>query len=83
MPKFRKKPVVIEATRLKSEVRIATREGELTGKPGDWLITGVQGEVYPCGDSIFRQTYEPADEEAEAAFKVTSGSMPCRCPCED
>ena len=27
--------------------------------PGDWIITGVQGEMYPCKDEIFRLTYEP------------------------
>lgn len=27
---------------------------------GDWLITGVEGERYPCSDSIFQATYEPA-----------------------
>lgn len=26
--------------------------------PGDWLIRGVEGEVYPCKDSIFRATYD-------------------------
>ena len=28
--------------------------------PGDWVITGVQGERYPCKPSIFDATYEPA-----------------------
>jgi hypothetical protein len=25
---------------------------------GDWIIRGVQGEHYPCVDSVFRATYE-------------------------
>lgn len=29
--------------------------------PGDWIIRGVQGELYPCKPDIFEQTYEPAD----------------------
>lgn len=29
--------------------------------PGDWIITGVKGESYPCKDEIFRATYEPAE----------------------
>jgi hypothetical protein len=33
--------------------------------PSDWIITGIKGEHYPCKDAIFRETYEPADEEAE------------------
>lgn len=30
--------------------------------PGDWIITGVAGERYPCKDHIFRQTYEAVGE---------------------
>jgi len=28
--------------------------------PGDMLITGVKGEIYPCKLDIFAETYEPA-----------------------
>ena len=41
-----------------------TLENEVLGQfvtPGDWIITGVQGERYPCKDDIFRVTYEPVD----------------------
>ena len=55
---FRKKPVEIYARQLTERCTINTREGELVSEPGDWLITGVEGEVYPCGDSISRKTYE-------------------------
>ena len=27
--------------------------------PGDWIITGVKGERYPCKPDIFEQTYDP------------------------
>ena len=27
--------------------------------PGDWIITGVKGERYPCKPDIFEATYEP------------------------
>lgn len=27
--------------------------------PGDWIITGVKGERYPCKPDIFAATYEP------------------------
>lgn len=30
--------------------------------PGDWIVTGVKGEMYPCKDEIFRLTYEPAGD---------------------
>lgn len=29
-------------------------------EPGDWIIMGVKGEVYPCKPDIFTATYEPA-----------------------
>jgi len=29
--------------------------------PGDWIITGVKGEYYPCKPDIFEMTYQPAD----------------------
>ena len=38
---------------------IDTLEGGHTACPGDWIITGVEGEFYPCKPSIFNKTYEP------------------------
>ncbi len=80
MPKFRKKPVVIEAVRwtgdnqteigaFDSRIEIAeanrlaipTLEGEMCADPGDWIIRGVKGEVYPCKPDIFDATYEGAE----------------------
>jgi hypothetical protein len=40
---------------------IDTLEGGHVVCPGDWIITGVQGEHYPIKDAIFRETYEPAN----------------------
>ncbi len=79
--KFRKKPVIIEATQwfqygdhpavLQSPLDgypdgytlyhngwIQTLEGGHIVTPGDWIITGVQGENYPCKPDIFEMTYE-------------------------
>ena len=39
---------------------IETLEGRMTVLPGDWIITGVKGERYPCKPDIFGATYEPA-----------------------
>lgn len=88
MPKFRKKPVVIEAMQFRgpqiddvdymvkfdnwidanqgervcrykgSNLYIQTLEGEMEAKPGDWIIKGVAGELYPCDPEIFNATYE-------------------------
>lgn len=40
---------------------IETLEGRMTVTPGDWIITGVKGEHYPCKPDIFQATYEPAE----------------------
>ena len=40
---------------------IRTLEGVMTVIVGDWIITGGNGERYPCKDDIFKKTYEPAD----------------------
>ena len=101
--KFRKKPVVIEATQFtramaegtavlpdgvvmasrklgangkfpdyaddgkylinfstQHEHHIQTLEGRMNVQIGEWIITGVQGEHYPCKPDIFEATYEPA-----------------------
>jgi hypothetical protein len=72
MPKFRKKPVVIEAWQYtgdnfhgpllrgpnETQAYIETLEGPLNVSDGDWIITGVKGEQYPCKPDIFDATYE-------------------------
>jgi len=37
---------------------INTLNGEVVVYPGEWVITGVGGEHYPCKADIFEQTYE-------------------------
>lgn len=72
MAKFRKKPVVIEAVQFEGQdlpagvMRepgaangyIDTLEGRMAVTPGDWVITGIKGELYPCKPDIFDATYE-------------------------
>lgn len=84
MPKFRKKPVVVEAVLFRSgeqpselaadvvadrirypedgTMLIDTLEGVMIARPGDWIIRGVKGELYPCKPDIFAATYEPVKE---------------------
>lgn len=38
---------------------VKTLEGDMIARPGDWIITGIEGEKYPCKDDIFKKTYEP------------------------
>ena len=59
--KYRKKPIVIEAEKALYELDIKTLEGVMHANKGDWIITGVNGEKYPCKPDIFEKTYEPAD----------------------
>jgi hypothetical protein len=41
------------------ELKIHTLEGDHLVSFGDWIIMGVQGELYPCKPDIFAATYEP------------------------
>jgi len=50
---------VVSSDRL-GQVGIETLEGTMWADDGDWIIRGVQGEVYPCKPDIFEATYEPA-----------------------
>ncbi|MBE9509097.1 MAG: hypothetical protein IMY86_13755 [Chloroflexi bacterium] len=41
---------------------IPTLEGAMMAQLGDWVITGIKGELYPCKPDIFAATYEPVEE---------------------
>lgn len=56
--KFQKKPVIVEAYQTDVEMIIHTLEGDMKASPGDWIITGVEGEQYPCKPDIFEKTYQ-------------------------
>jgi hypothetical protein len=42
---------------------IITLEGTMNFTPGDMLITGVKGEIYPCKLDIFEATYEATNDQ--------------------
>ena len=63
--KFRKQPVVIEAVQCEEVTLIETLEGTMRAEVGDWIITGVKGERYPCKPDIFAATYEPVTGTGE------------------
>ena len=69
MAKYRKRPIAIEAIQMSEPFTTQTMEGELSGKAGDWLITGVGGEQYPCDDGVFRQTYDAVGEAGDDGFE--------------
>ena len=43
------------------QLAISTLEGTMIASRGDYIIKGVQGEIYPCKPDIFEQTYEIAE----------------------
>lgn len=61
--KYRKKPIEIEAFCWTGgldqlTLTIVTLEGSMSASPGDWIIRGVKGEIYPCKPDIFAATYD-------------------------
>ena len=46
----------------KVEITIHTLEGDMTASVGDYIITGVHVELYPCKPDIFEQTYEKVED---------------------
>ncbi len=68
------------------KVYIQTLEGVMIAEIGDWIITGVQGERYPCKPDIFEATHkkvtEPACEECGGsgyAIRCDCGALPSLC----
>jgi len=41
---------------------IQTREGQLKAQVGDYIMKGIEGEFYPCAESIFNKTYDEFNE---------------------
>lgn len=60
--KYRKKPIIIEAYRTNKEMMIPTLEGNMKADIGDYIITGLRDEIYPCKPDIFNATYEEVPE---------------------
>lgn len=70
MAKYRKRPIIVEAEQWfpgkavdgvyyeGSRPSISTLEGVFIVTVGDWIITGIEGERYPCKPSVFETTYE-------------------------
>jgi hypothetical protein len=76
MPRFMKKPVTIEAVKLSFPMTVETPEGVMSGNPGDWLITGVEGEQYFCKDSVFQKAFVAVTEApGTTTYSVTEESI--------
>lgn len=57
-----KSPEGLTAFSMDGKLFVPTLEGMMTAAPGDWIIRGIAGEIYPCKDDIFQKTYEAADD---------------------
>lgn len=44
-------------------LKIKTLEGTMKAKEGDYIIQGVNGEIYPCKADIFEKTYEAVTDD--------------------
>jgi hypothetical protein len=64
MKPCRKKPIVVHAKQINEHFDVKTLEGIMRGNPGDYLMRGVDGEMYPCKKDIFERTYCWLDEES-------------------
>lgn len=51
---------------------IPTLEGTMMAQENDWVIKGVNGELYPCKPDIFEKSYEAVQED-----------IPCELPTID
>ena len=50
-----------KADKQASYLIIYTLEGPMKANQGDYIIQGVQGELYPCKPDIFKMTYEKVE----------------------
>lgn len=61
--KYRKIPLIIEAYQTDKAINIKTLECIMRANPGDYIITGIKGEQYPCKPDIFEKTYALVDDD--------------------
>ena len=66
MPKFRKKPTVVDAKGPLTEYEtVHTANGPVEAGPGDYILTDPKtGDTWPINAEIFAKTYEPAAGES-------------------
>ena len=53
-----KKPIPVNARQVQKKTIVKTIEGTLIAQPGDWILTGVDGEEWPVKKEIFEKTYK-------------------------
>lgn len=54
-----KRPIVVHAVQIAEDFRVNTLEGNYKqGKAGDYLMRGIDGELYICDRAIFEKSYD-------------------------
>jgi hypothetical protein len=56
-----RKTATMRAVQVPEEFQVVTLEGTMTGRPGDYLVVGVQGERYPCAADVLAASYVPVE----------------------
>ncbi|HEM4881922.1 TPA: hypothetical protein U1138_000956 [Streptococcus suis] len=54
---------------------ILTLEGVMRADEGCYIIKGIQGELYPCKEDIFNDTYEAIEPQNIVGFRSVLDSM--------
>ena len=57
-----RKTTITYAARVSVPFTVATMEGNVVGKAGDYLAIGIYGEMYPIDAAVFAESYEPVDQ---------------------
>lgn len=58
-------PIPIMVRHMTERFQVETLEGIMTGEPGDWLATGIKGEMYPIKADVFEDTYDIMPEAGD------------------
>ena len=59
---FDEDPYILARAEANIYMKIETLEGTHIALPGDYIIRGIKGELYPCKPDIFEKTYDPIFE---------------------
>lgn len=49
--------ISVRAVQMTNDFEIVTSEGTMRSPLGSWLCIDVDGNLYPCSDSVFRRKY--------------------------
>lgn len=58
---FEPRSVRIRAMKMQDAFAVHTLEGVMKGKAGDYMVQGIEGELYPCAADIFEKKYKAVE----------------------